>query len=105
MKEPLVPANPEPGPAGQLLIYRDGALNLQVRLDGQTVWLTQRTRIGLARPSPPPPTVETAHEAVKGCSHGEEDAVAYRDVREEHVVTVQMNLVPSILRDRSESGL
>lgn len=27
--------------AGQLLIYRDGALNLQVRLDGQTVWLTQ----------------------------------------------------------------
>ena len=28
--------------AGQVLIYRDGALNLQVRLDGQTVWLTQR---------------------------------------------------------------
>ncbi|RIK76608.1 MAG: hypothetical protein DCC68_19075 [Planctomycetota bacterium] len=26
---------------GQLLIYRDGALHLQVRLDGQTVWLTQ----------------------------------------------------------------
>jgi hypothetical protein len=31
---------PEPS-GGQLLIYRDGALNLQVRLDGQTVWLTQ----------------------------------------------------------------
>ena len=29
-------------PQGQMLIYRDGALNLQVRLDGQTVWLTQR---------------------------------------------------------------
>ena len=29
-------------PAGQILIYRDGALNLQVRLDGQTVWLPQR---------------------------------------------------------------
>jgi hypothetical protein len=28
-------------PSGQLLIYSDGALNLQVRLDGQTVWLTQ----------------------------------------------------------------
>lgn len=27
---------------GQMLIYRDGALQLQVRLDGQTVWLTQR---------------------------------------------------------------
>jgi hypothetical protein len=34
-------ADPEPQPAGQLLIYSDGALNLQVRLDGQTVWLTQ----------------------------------------------------------------
>ena len=28
-------------PTGQMLIYRDGATNLQVRLDGQTVWLTQ----------------------------------------------------------------
>jgi hypothetical protein len=28
-------------PGGQMLIYRDGSLNLQVRLDGQTVWLTQ----------------------------------------------------------------
>ena len=26
---------------GQILIYHDGATNLQVRLDGQTVWLTQ----------------------------------------------------------------
>ena len=31
----------EPTPQGQLLIYSDGGLNLQVRLDGQTVWLTQ----------------------------------------------------------------
>jgi hypothetical protein len=31
----------ESAPQGQLLIYSDGALNLQVRLDGQTVWLTQ----------------------------------------------------------------
>jgi len=29
-------------PSGQVIIYRDGALNLQVRLDGETVWLTQR---------------------------------------------------------------
>ena len=29
-------------PDGHILIYRDGCLNLQVRLDGQTVWLTQR---------------------------------------------------------------
>lgn len=31
---------PQP-PAGQILIYEDGGLNLQVRLDGETVWLTQ----------------------------------------------------------------
>jgi len=31
----------QPGP-GQLLIYRDGGLRLQVRVDGRTVWLTQR---------------------------------------------------------------
>ena len=29
-------------PGGQMLIYRDGALNLQVCLEGQTVWLPQR---------------------------------------------------------------
>ena len=31
-----------PAPDGQLLIYHDGATRLQVRLDGRTVWLTQR---------------------------------------------------------------
>ncbi len=35
----LAPA-PPPG-SGGLLIYRDGGLNLQVRLDSQTVWLPQ----------------------------------------------------------------
>ena len=29
-------------PAGQMLIYQDGAMHLQVRLDGETVWPTQR---------------------------------------------------------------
>jgi len=29
-------------PEGRILIYRDGALNLQVRIEGQTAWLTQR---------------------------------------------------------------
>ena len=35
--DPITPQSPD----GQLLIYQDGGLNLQVRLDGQTVWLTQ----------------------------------------------------------------
>lgn len=43
----------EPTPAGQMLIYRDGALNLQVRLDGQTVWLTQRQLADLYQISVP----------------------------------------------------
>mgnify|MGYP000247651846 CR=1 FL=1 len=29
-------------PEGQLLIYQDGSLRVQVRIDGATVWLTQR---------------------------------------------------------------
>ncbi|HIH88619.1 TPA: virulence RhuM family protein, partial [Candidatus Bathyarchaeota archaeon] len=29
-------------PDGQLLMYQDGALRVQVRIDGKTVWLTQR---------------------------------------------------------------
>jgi len=29
-------------PEGQLLIYQDGSLRVQVRIDGKTVWLTQR---------------------------------------------------------------
>lgn len=37
-----MPTNRDPSPpAGQILIYEDGATHLQVRLDGQTVWLTQ----------------------------------------------------------------
>jgi hypothetical protein len=37
------PLNPsDPPPAGNMLIYRGGSAALQVRLDGQTVWLTQR---------------------------------------------------------------
>lgn len=32
----------EPQPEGRVLIFQDGAMNLQVRLDGDSVWLTQR---------------------------------------------------------------
>lgn len=32
----------DPPPDGQMLIYRDGSTQLRVRLDGQSVWLTQR---------------------------------------------------------------
>ena len=39
-------------PAGQLLIYQDGGLKLQVRLDGQTVWLTQAAMADLFQTTP-----------------------------------------------------
>lgn len=39
-------------PQGQLLIYNDGGLHLQVRLDGQTVWLTQAQMAELYQTTP-----------------------------------------------------
>lgn len=50
MSDPDLPAAQPPG--GQLLIYSDGALNLQVRLDGQTVWLTQAAMAELFQTTP-----------------------------------------------------
>lgn len=41
-RPPDRPDHSDPSPVGQMLIYRDGALNLQVRLEGQTAWLPQR---------------------------------------------------------------
>ena len=39
----FIPAQlPPVPPEGQLLIYQDGALRVQGRIDGRTVWLTQR---------------------------------------------------------------
>jgi hypothetical protein len=42
MRNPDERNEPEAPPAGQVLIYTDGAARLQVRLDGATVWLPQR---------------------------------------------------------------
>jgi hypothetical protein len=44
---------PAPLPSGgQMLIYHDGSLNLQVRLDGETVWLTQAGMAELFQTTP-----------------------------------------------------
>jgi len=50
MDEERFPAPLPPG--GQMLIYRDGAATLQVRLDGQTVWLTQAAMAELFQTTP-----------------------------------------------------
>ena len=49
MSNELTPAPPD----GQLLIYQDGGLHIQVRLDGRTVWLTQRAMAELYQVSVP----------------------------------------------------
>ena len=49
MDEERLPAPLAPG--GQMLIYRSGVANLRVRLDGQTVWLTQATMAELFQTS------------------------------------------------------
>lgn len=44
--------NPGEQSDGQILIYRDGTLDLQVRLDGRTVWLTQAGMAELYQTTP-----------------------------------------------------
>lgn len=41
-----------PPPSGQLLIYQDGATRLQVRMDGETAWLTQAQLAELYQTTP-----------------------------------------------------
>ena len=56
-------------PEGQLLIYQDGALHVQVRIDGQTVWLTQRLLAELYQV-----TVPTINEHLKSIYEDKEIA-------------------------------
>lgn len=48
MGDELVPLPPP----GQILIYQDGAQRIQVRIDGQTVWLTQAAMAELFQTTP-----------------------------------------------------
>lgn len=50
-KKPEFPGYSEPSP-GQILVYKDAGLNIQVRLDGQTVWLTQLQMAELFQTTP-----------------------------------------------------
>ena len=85
---------PEPAnPGGQVLIYRDGALNLRVRLEGRTVWLTQAGMAELFQTTPQNITIH-----IKGIyDDGELDEAAtckeYLQVRLEGGRRVQRSLV------------
>jgi hypothetical protein len=56
MSDKTEPPEPAP-PDGQVLIYQDGATHLQVRLEGRSVWLSQRLIAELFQVS-----VKTANE-------------------------------------------
>ena len=45
-------AEDRPSPGGHMLMYRDGATHVQVRLDGQTAWLTQAAMAELFQTTP-----------------------------------------------------
>ena len=51
-KTVVTPTQLTAAPAGQFLIYRDGANELRVRLDGETIWLTQKQIAELYQVSP-----------------------------------------------------
>jgi len=91
MTDPSLPA-PIPPSGGQVLIYRDGALNLQVRLDGKTVWLTQAAIAELYQTTPQNITIHI--KAIY--DEGELDELAtckeYLQVRAEGARQVQRTL-------------
>ncbi len=51
-KNVVTPSELTAAPTGQFLIYRDGANDLRVRLDGETIWLTQKQIAELYQVSP-----------------------------------------------------
>jgi len=82
-----------PSPAeGQLLIYQDGALRVQVRIDGQTVWLTQAGMAELFQTTPQNITMhlKSIYE------EGEQDEAAtckeFLQVRQEGMRQIQRSL-------------
>ena len=55
-----MPNQDTPPPSGQILIYQDGPLNLQVRMEGQSVWLTQAQMAELFQTTPQNITLHVA---------------------------------------------
>ena len=75
---------PVPAPfGGQVLIYRDGSLALQVRLDGQTVWLTQAGMAELFQTTPQNITLHLKDLFAEGELREEATCKEYLQVRRE----------------------
>ncbi len=84
---------PEPIPSGgQILIYRDGSLNLQVRLDGQTAWLTQAGMAELFQTTPQNITLHIRNIYGDGEQSEQSTCKEYLQVRRERERQVQRAL-------------
>jgi hypothetical protein len=90
MNEERIPA-PLP-PDGNILIYREGAANLQVRLDGRTVWLTQAAMAELYQTTPQNITLHL--QSIYDDRELDETATCkeYLQVRQEGVRSVRRSL-------------
>jgi len=79
-------------PGGQLLIYQDGALRVQVRIDGRTVWLTQSGIAALYQTTPQNVTIHL--RSIYADSELDEGATCkyYLQVRQEGARQVRRSL-------------
>lgn len=88
-------STPEPHntpPSGQLLIYQDGATRLQVRMDGQTVWLTQAAIAELYQTTPQNITLHLQNIYDEGELGSGATCKEYLQVRTEGARQVQRSL-------------
>ena len=90
-KTPNPPAPSESSP-GQILIYTDAGLNLQVRLDGQTAWLTQLQMADLFQTTPQNITLHIKSIYEEGEQTPEATCKEYLQVRQEGARQIQRAL-------------
>ena len=83
--------DPRP-PGGQLIIYRDGATRLQVRLEGQSIWLTQRLLAELYQISVPTVNEHLANIYAEGELAAEATIRKFRIVQREGSRDVSRNI-------------
>ena len=84
--------SPTDSAPGQILIYQDAGLNLQVRLDGQTVWLTQQQMADLFQTSTQNITLHIGSIYEEGELSLEATCKDYLQVRQEGERQVQRSL-------------
>ena len=82
-KKTLNPPVPSESSPGQILIYTDAGLNLQVRLDGQTVWLTQAQIAELFQTTPQNITLHIKSIYIEGEQTLEATCKDYLQVQQE----------------------